>query len=116
VKRRSTKQKSQELRGSKNRFVRKNSWRVFLQRRDEKRELRRGENSQGKTQLPEFRFDGRKIIFNGWNGERVKSEKLEKREKNWWRNDWKRNVKVETEKGQSDAGQAMICLCGGPEG
>jgi hypothetical protein len=28
----------------------------------------------------------------------------------------KRNMKVETEKGQSDAGQAMRCLCRGPEG
>jgi hypothetical protein len=62
--------------------VRRNSWRVFLQRSDEKRELGRGENGQGKTNMPEFRFDGRKIIFNSWNRERVKSEKLEKRKKN----------------------------------
>jgi hypothetical protein len=40
------KQKGQELR-SENRFVRKNSWRVFLQRSDEKSELRRRENGQG---------------------------------------------------------------------
>jgi hypothetical protein len=37
--------------------VRKNSWRVFLQRSDEKSELRRGENGQGMTHLPKFRFD-----------------------------------------------------------
>jgi hypothetical protein len=37
--------------------VRKNSRRVFLQRSDEKSELRRRENGQGKTHLPKFRFD-----------------------------------------------------------
>jgi hypothetical protein len=63
--------------------MRQNSWRIFLQRSDEKSELRRGENGQGKTRLPKLGFDGRKVIFYGRNGERIESEKLKKGEKNW---------------------------------
>jgi hypothetical protein len=63
--------------------MRKNSWRIFLQRSDEKSEVRRRENGQGKTHLPKLGFNRRKVIFNGRNGERIESEKLKKREKNW---------------------------------
>jgi hypothetical protein len=44
------------LRRSKDRFVRKNSRRVFLQKSDEKSKLRRGENGEGKTHLQKPRF------------------------------------------------------------
>jgi hypothetical protein len=51
---------------------------VFLQRSNEKRELRRGETGEVQAHLPKFRFDGGKIILYSRNREGVESEELKK--------------------------------------